>query len=215
MLTYEWKPDGKLAAQLTGVGLKAGSPVELSVDTSTPASVQQTARRVADETGKAEASVEFAVPLPPKTVLNLTARWADSAQPDAPLLHRQVLEVRVPASPQSVTLTYEWKPDGKLSAQLTGVGLSPYAPVEVSVETATAAPLEQILAHKVADTNGKAEASVEFAVPFPPRTALRLEGRWADSAEPDASLIHKQILSINVPVPKPSSVPTRKTEKGS
>lgn len=114
-------------------------------------------------------------------------------------------------SPQ-VALNYEWKADGKLSAQLVGVGLKAYAPVELSVETAAATPLEQVRTRRAVDTDGKAHAALDVALSLPPATALRLIGQWADA--PGASaLVYKQTLNISVPLAKPATVPSDKTPK--
>jgi len=117
--------------------------------------------------------------------------------------------------PQRVMLNYEWKPDGKLWAQLAGVGLKAYAPVEVSVETTAAPPVEQARARKAADASGKVEATLEVILALPPGTVLQLTGHWADASGPDAPLVHKQTLSISVPVAKsaPTTMPSPPSEK--
>ena len=200
MLAYEWKADGKLSGQLTGVGLEPYSPVEVGVETSSPVPVEQLrVRKIADATGKAEANVELPNPFPAGTPLNLTGQWADAAGPGAPLVHKQVLQVLVPPRPQEVSLSYEWKSDGKLSAHLTGVGLKPYMPAEISVETSASPPLELIRARQIADVNGKVEAGVELGVPFLPKAALRLAGQWPDSAHPNGPLTNKRELILSVP----------------
>lgn len=103
---------------------------------------------------------------------------------------------------QHVVLSYEWKPDGKLWAQLAAVGMKAYAPVEVSLESSATPPVEQMRMRKAADENGKAEATLEVALSLPAGTALKLTGQWADASEVDAPLIHKQTLNISVPAVK-------------
>jgi len=112
-----------------------------------------------------------------------------------------------------VVLNYEWKADGKLSAQLAGVGLNAYAPVELSLETAAAPPVEQVRTRKAADANGKAEASLDVALSLPAGTALRLIGQWADAPGIGAPFVHKQALDIAVPVAKPAAAASSKAPK--
>lgn len=85
--------------------------------------------------------------------------------------------VSVWVCPQHIMLNYEWKPDGKLWAQLAGEGLKAYSAVEVSVQTKALPPVDLARVRKAADAGGKAEASLEVVLPYSPGTVLHLTGK--------------------------------------